>query len=168
MAAYCFFNIIFSFTYTPLQGVIPAEALETTMRAKGLAASGVIVSAIGFINQFAGPIALGNIKNNYMYVFVGWDAIESLLWYFFWSVSLQLACFRGPPDANICPSALNPKDVLSKNSSGYTARKTQFKPRNISTRSLFRQMAQLLRRSLMNFIRRQSMDCCRQAIVFPC
>jgi hypothetical protein len=41
---YYFFNIIFSFTYTPLQGVIPAEALETTMRAKGLALSGVLVS----------------------------------------------------------------------------------------------------------------------------
>jgi hypothetical protein len=84
LAAYMFFNIIFSFTYTPLQGVIPAEALETTMRAKGLAASGVMVSAVGFINQFAGPIALGNIKNNYMYVFVGWDAIETVLWYLFW------------------------------------------------------------------------------------
>jgi len=83
LAAYMFFNIIFSFTYTPLQGVIPAEALETTMRAKGLAASGVLVSAIGFINQFAGPIALQNIKNNYMYVFVGWDAFESVMWYFF-------------------------------------------------------------------------------------
>ena len=54
------------------------------MRAKGLAASGVIVSAMGFINQFAGPYALQNIKNNYMYVFVGWDFIESILWYFFW------------------------------------------------------------------------------------
>lgn len=41
---------MFSFTYTPLQGVIPAEALETTMRAKGLALSGILVSAIGFIN----------------------------------------------------------------------------------------------------------------------
>ena len=56
------FNCMFSFTYTPLQGVIPAEALETTMRAKGLALSGIIVNAIGFINQFAGPIALHNIK----------------------------------------------------------------------------------------------------------
>lgn len=61
LAAYFLFNVLISFTYTPLQGVIPAEALETTMRAKGLAASGVIVSAIGFINQFAGPIALKNI-----------------------------------------------------------------------------------------------------------
>ncbi|KAK3362404.1 general substrate transporter [Lasiosphaeria hispida] len=83
LASYFLFNVIFSFTYTPLQGVIPTEALETTMRAKGLAASGIIVSAMGFINQFAGPIALGNIGYRYVYVFVGWDVIETIIWYFF-------------------------------------------------------------------------------------
>ncbi|ORY62389.1 lactose permease [Pseudomassariella vexata] len=83
LASYFLFNVIFSFTYTPLQGVIPTEALETTMRAKGLAASGIIVSAMGFINQFAGPIALQNIQNQYIYVFVGWDCVEALMWYLF-------------------------------------------------------------------------------------
>jgi len=83
LAAYFLFNIIFSFTYTPLQGVVATEALETTTRAKGLAASGVIVNAIGFINVFAGPIALGNIGYRYIYVFVGWDCIEALMWYLF-------------------------------------------------------------------------------------
>jgi hypothetical protein len=84
LAAYFLFNVLFSFTYTPLQAVVPTEALENTARAKGLAASGVIVSAVGFINQFAGPIALKNITYNYIWVFVGWDVIESVLWYFFW------------------------------------------------------------------------------------
>lgn len=84
LAAYFLFNIAFSFTYTPLQGVIPAEALETTMRAKGLAASGVIVSAVGFINSFAIPIGLGNIQYRLIYIFVGWDIVESIAWYFFW------------------------------------------------------------------------------------
>ncbi|KAI0386476.1 general substrate transporter [Hypomontagnella monticulosa] len=83
LASYFLFNIIFSFTYTPLQGVIPTEALETTTRAKGLACSSVIVYAVGFINQFAGPIALGNIQYRYIYVFVGWDVIEAVMWYFF-------------------------------------------------------------------------------------
>ena len=83
LASYFLFNIVFSFTYTPLQGVIPTEALETTQRAKGLALSGIIVSAMGFINQFAGPIALENIQHNYVYVFVGWDLIETVCWYFF-------------------------------------------------------------------------------------
>ncbi|KAI1334096.1 lactose permease [Xylariaceae sp. FL0016] len=83
LASYFLFNIIFSFTYTPLQGVIPTEALETTQRAKGLATSGMIVNAIGFINQFCGPIALGNIGYRYIYVFVGWDIIETIAWYIF-------------------------------------------------------------------------------------
>ncbi|KAK0630288.1 general substrate transporter [Bombardia bombarda] len=83
LASYFLFNVIFSFTYTPLQGVIPTEALETTTRAKGLALSGFIVNAMGFINQFAGPIALDNIKYKYIYVFVGWDIVEAFLWYLF-------------------------------------------------------------------------------------
>lgn len=37
LAAYFLFNCLYSFTYTPLQGVVPVEALTTTMRAKGLA-----------------------------------------------------------------------------------------------------------------------------------
>lgn len=91
LAAYFLFNVIFSFTYTPLQAVVVTEALETTERAKGLAASGVIVSAMGFINQFAGPIALYNIQYRYIYVFVGWDVIESIIWYFFWWVDFICA-----------------------------------------------------------------------------
>ncbi|KAK4167157.1 putative transporter [Cladorrhinum sp. PSN259] len=83
LAAYFMFNVIFSFTYTPLQGVIPTEALETTMRAKGLAASGFIVNAVSFINQFCTPIALGNIQYKYIFVFVGWDLVEALAWYLF-------------------------------------------------------------------------------------
>ncbi|OTB09436.1 hypothetical protein M426DRAFT_79521 [Hypoxylon sp. CI-4A] len=83
LASYFLFNVIFSFTYTPLQGVIPTEALETTTRAKGLALSSVIIYAMGFINQFAGPIALGNIGYKYIYVFVGWDVVEAVMWYFF-------------------------------------------------------------------------------------
>ncbi|KAK4129098.1 general substrate transporter [Parathielavia appendiculata] len=83
LASYFLFNIIFSFTYTPLQGAIPTEALETTTRAKGLALSGFIVNGMGFINLFAGPIALGNIGYKYIFVFVAWDVIESIIWFLF-------------------------------------------------------------------------------------
>lgn len=83
LAFYFLFNTIYSFTYTPLQGIIPSEALDTNRRAKGLAASGVIVGLFGFVNQFAGPIALGTIKYKYIFIFVGWDIIEAILWYFF-------------------------------------------------------------------------------------
>jgi sugar porter (SP) family MFS transporter len=83
LASYFLFNVIFSFTYTPLQAVIPTESLETTTRAKGMAAHTVVVNAVGFINQFAGPIALHNIGYKYIYVFVGWDIVETAFWYFF-------------------------------------------------------------------------------------
>ncbi|TXT09244.1 hypothetical protein VHUM_02718 [Vanrija humicola] len=83
LAAYFLFNCIFSFTYTPLQGVVPVESLTTTMRAKGLALSGFIVSGIGFVNLFAGPIGLHNLGYKYIYVFVGWDVFEAIMWYFF-------------------------------------------------------------------------------------
>ena len=84
LAFYYLFNVVFAFTYTPLQGVIPAEALETTTRAKGLALSGFMVSSISFISQFATPIGLQNISTNYFWIFVGWDVLESVFWYFFW------------------------------------------------------------------------------------
>ncbi|KAH8694299.1 putative MFS lactose permease [Talaromyces proteolyticus] len=83
LAFYYLFNVVFSFTYTPLQGVIPAEALETTTRAKGLALSGFMVNCIGFISQFASPIGLANISTNYFWIFVGWDVFEALCWYLF-------------------------------------------------------------------------------------
>ncbi|GFF31343.1 lactose permease [Aspergillus udagawae] len=83
VAFYYLFNVVFSFTYTPLQGVIPAEALETTTRAKGLALSGFMVSCISFVSQYASPIGLQNISTHYFWIFVGWDLFESLCWYLF-------------------------------------------------------------------------------------
>jgi hypothetical protein len=83
VAFYYLFNFVFSFTYTPLQGVIPAEALETTTRAKGLALSGFMVSCISFVSQYASPIGLHNISTHYFWIFVGWDLFESLCWYLF-------------------------------------------------------------------------------------
>ncbi|KAH8118263.1 general substrate transporter [Phellopilus nigrolimitatus] len=83
VAAYFFFNIVYSFAYTPLQAIYPVECLSTNGRAKGMAMYGVVVNLFGFINMFAGPIALNNIQYNYVFIFVGWDCIEGALWYFF-------------------------------------------------------------------------------------
>ncbi|KAK6076322.1 hypothetical protein SCUP515_05485 [Seiridium cupressi] len=75
--------------------VVVTEALETTTRAKGLAASGVIASAMGFINQFAGPIALGDIGYRYIYVFVGWDVFISIMRYFIGLRGVRLSSSSG-------------------------------------------------------------------------
>ena len=42
VAAYFFFNIIYSFAYTPLQALYPVECLDTPTRAKGMAMYGVV------------------------------------------------------------------------------------------------------------------------------
>lgn len=83
LAFYFLFNVVNSFTYTPLQGVVPVEALDTTRRAKGLAFYGFLTGCLGFVNQFCTPIATKNIKLNYIWVFVGWDCVEAVLWYLF-------------------------------------------------------------------------------------
>jgi hypothetical protein len=83
LAAYLLFNFNFMFCYTPLQAVIPAEALETTIRAKGFALLNITTGAMGFLNQFCGPIALGNIGYQYVYVFVAWDVVEAGFWFLF-------------------------------------------------------------------------------------
>ncbi|KAI5477821.1 general substrate transporter [Pseudohyphozyma bogoriensis] len=82
IASYFFFNIIFSFAYTPLQALYPSECLQTNARAKGMAFYAFAVSAVGFINTYAIPISLQNIKYNTVWIFVGWDLVETVLWYF--------------------------------------------------------------------------------------
>jgi hypothetical protein len=83
ITAYFFFNIVFSFAYTPLQALYPVECLATTTRAKGMAMYAVFVGVVGFINLFAIPIALQNIQHRLVFIFVGWDIIETVVWYFF-------------------------------------------------------------------------------------
>lgn len=63
--------------------MVTVEALSTPMRAKGIALSNIITQAIGFINLFAGPIALASIGYRYIFVFVFWDAFEAVCWWFF-------------------------------------------------------------------------------------
>lgn len=95
LSFYFLFNLVYSFAYSPLQGVVPAEALGTTLRAKGLAMYGLVVNLFGFINTYCTPIALQNIQNHYIWVFVGWDCIEAACWYFFGYVSFLLVFY--PP-----------------------------------------------------------------------
>ena len=83
LATYLLFNFTFMFSYTPLQAVLPSEALETSLRAKGLGLSAIVSGAMGFLNQFAGPIALQNIGYKYVWFFAAFDVFESGVWYFF-------------------------------------------------------------------------------------
>jgi len=75
-------GIAFCFGYTPLQAVIPTEALETTTRAKGMAFSSFILGGVGFISQFAAPIGLNNMGYSYMWIFAGLDFFWIVVFYF--------------------------------------------------------------------------------------
>ncbi|KAL2835828.1 general substrate transporter [Aspergillus pseudoustus] len=83
LAFYFLFQICYSFAYTPLQGVVPVEALDNRRRAKGLAFYGFLTGCLGFINTYCTPEAYDSIGSNYIWVFVGWDCVETACWYFF-------------------------------------------------------------------------------------
>ena len=55
------FGASYALSYTPLTALVATEAMDSNTRAKGLALSTIIVNAMLFLNQFAGPIALQNI-----------------------------------------------------------------------------------------------------------
>ncbi|CAE6439961.1 unnamed protein product [Rhizoctonia solani] len=82
VAAFFWFCIVNSFAYTAFQALYPVECLHTNARAKGMAMYGLAVGACSFINLYTTPIALQNIKYNFMFIFAGWDVVESILWYF--------------------------------------------------------------------------------------
>ncbi|KAI0264911.1 general substrate transporter [Gloeopeniophorella convolvens] len=82
VAFYFLFNVAYSSTYTPLQALYPAECLETTTRAKGLALGSFVVGCTSFINLFCTPIAFGKMGWKFILVFVGWDTFETVMWYF--------------------------------------------------------------------------------------
>ncbi|TEB39855.1 general substrate transporter [Coprinellus micaceus] len=77
------FMVIFSFGWTPMQALYPAEVLGYDARAKGLAFLGVVVQAASLINTFALPIALEKITWKVYIIFTVWDAFEVLVIYFF-------------------------------------------------------------------------------------
>ncbi|KXN92315.1 Lactose permease [Leucoagaricus sp. SymC.cos] len=77
------FGFVFSLGYTPLQAVYPTEVLEYNTRAKGMALNAFAVSCAGFVNVYAGPIALGRIQWKYYIVYIAWDIFECIVIYFF-------------------------------------------------------------------------------------
>lgn len=77
------FGFVYSLTYTPLQALYPSECLAYNSRAKGMAMYSFAVSCAGFVNTYAGPIALNNIQWKYYIVYVVWDLFECLIIFFF-------------------------------------------------------------------------------------
>ncbi|GAB7362863.1 hypothetical protein MBLNU230_g3165t1 [Neophaeotheca triangularis] len=76
------FGGVYSFGITPLQALYPVEVLSFEMRAKGMAFSGFAVAIGGLLNQFAWPISLAEIGWRTYIVFVVWDAVQFVVFYF--------------------------------------------------------------------------------------
>ncbi|GMF68338.1 unnamed protein product [Aspergillus oryzae] len=55
------YGIVFSFSWTPLQALYPAEILPSRVRAKGMAFQNVVYGGSNFINMYATPTGMDNI-----------------------------------------------------------------------------------------------------------
>jgi sugar porter (SP) family MFS transporter len=75
------FQCVYSFGWTPLQALYPVEVLSFEMRAKGMAFSGMFVTAGTLVNQFGFPVSLANIKWKTYAVFLIWCFIQSFIIY---------------------------------------------------------------------------------------
>ncbi|KAI0320169.1 general substrate transporter [Amylostereum chailletii] len=76
------FMVIFSFGWTPMQGIYAAEILSYEARAKGLALVTIVSQVATCLNTFAMPVALQKIKWKVYLIFIVWDAIECIVMYF--------------------------------------------------------------------------------------
>jgi MFS family permease len=77
------FGAVYSVGLTPLQALYPVEVLSFEMRAKGMGFSAFAVNAGGMLNQFAWPISLKHIGWHTYIVFIIWDAVQFVIFYFF-------------------------------------------------------------------------------------
>ncbi|KAG6918763.1 hypothetical protein DXG01_011954 [Tephrocybe rancida] len=77
------FMVVFSFGWTSMQALYPAEVLSYQVRAKGLAFLGVWSQAATCINTFGLPVALEKIGWKVYLVFLFWDVFECIVIYFF-------------------------------------------------------------------------------------
>jgi len=85
------FMVFFSFGWTPLQGLYPAEVLAYENRAKGLALQGWCTSAASLINTFGMPIALRDIGYINYFIFFAWDVVGVIVIYLFVVETKQLS-----------------------------------------------------------------------------
>ncbi|KAJ3509423.1 hypothetical protein NLJ89_g5230 [Agrocybe chaxingu] len=77
------FMVVFSFGWTPMQALYPAEVLSYQARAKGLAFLGIVAQVSTLINTFGLPVALEKIGWKVYLIFLFWDMFEVVVIYFF-------------------------------------------------------------------------------------
>jgi hypothetical protein len=76
------FGLTFAIGFTPLQALYPVECLRFETRAKGMGMYNLFVNIAGFFNLFVTPIALGKIGYKLYFMYIGWDAFQTIYIYF--------------------------------------------------------------------------------------
>ncbi|KAJ7109711.1 general substrate transporter [Mycena crocata] len=77
------FMVVFSFGWTAMQALYPAEVLSYEVRAKGLAFLGICSQSASLITTFGMPSAIQALGWKIYLVYMAWDAFEFLVIYFF-------------------------------------------------------------------------------------
>ncbi|KAG8736112.1 hypothetical protein FRC12_017773 [Ceratobasidium sp. 428] len=77
------FMVIFSFGWTPMQALYPAEILSYQSRAKGLAFLNIVTQGSSCINTFGLPVALEKLGWKTYIIFLVWDSFEVIMIYVF-------------------------------------------------------------------------------------
>ncbi|KAL2862478.1 sugar porter family MFS transporter [Aspergillus lucknowensis] len=77
------FGVVFAVAFTPMQPIYPAEVLANDMRANGMMVFQITAGCASFVNTFAAPIAMENIKYWFYVFFVFWDLFEFAFIYLF-------------------------------------------------------------------------------------
>ncbi|KAF5603525.1 lactose permease [Fusarium pseudocircinatum] len=77
------FGVVFAVGFTPMQPIYPAEVLANDQRANGMMVFMITSGCAGFVNTFAAPVAMKNIRYWFYVFFVFWDLFEFTIIYFF-------------------------------------------------------------------------------------
>ncbi|KAG2736421.1 hypothetical protein G9P44_000511 [Scheffersomyces stipitis] len=77
------FGVMFSFAFTPMQPIYPAEISSNVLRSRSMIVLNITAGCAQFINQFAAPAAMENIKYWFYVFYVFWDIFECIIIYFF-------------------------------------------------------------------------------------
>ncbi|KAJ7175837.1 general substrate transporter [Mycena filopes] len=77
------FNVMYSFGWTAMQGLYPAEVLSFEVRAKGLAFLGLVSQSAQLITTFGMPSAIQALGWKIYLVYMVWDLFECVIIYFF-------------------------------------------------------------------------------------
>lgn len=77
------FGVVFAIGFTSMQPVYIGEVSSNKLRAKSMMLMQLVGGCASFVNQFAAPVAMENIKYWFYVFFVFWDLVEAGIIYLF-------------------------------------------------------------------------------------